>query len=446
MNKECAQVVGLLLLAVALAMGSNADAAVLQYEAGSDNATFTFPSLRGPVAGDLGESATVTAVGPGSPHNASGPVGVLVDGTGGNDGADPTQNFFYLNANSPGGSSIGKVLMSWDEARPIGAVRTFSWQQYSNDLRYPQYYKLYGSNAAAPGTADAALATPAWDLLAEVDSRGEFGFANNGSSQTHPRQTAVGIAGDSPLLGTYQHLLWRLETPGATQHTFMREFDVVGSEASIAYQAADPGTSAWFPAAAPAAGDLAESATVSLVEGSIHGSSGPMSNLTDGSGGDGGLGTSLFTNSRAKILFSWDSPQHIAELSSFSWQDYDQNDRRFPQIYEVYGSTLESPATDNASLASSDWALLATVDSTSIYPYDGNNTQTNPSPEQLAVRIMGEGNLGLGEFRHLLIYTNVAAGGLSTFWSEIDIRAVPEPSSWLLLAIAGLLLGIVRRR
>lgn len=440
------------LLAVAVALTvATSHGATVEYESGSDDIFYTFPTLPGPINGDLGGAATVSAIGPGTVHGSSGTVDVLVDGTGGSNGGDPGQNFFYSNA----GSLIGKVLMSWETANPIAAVRTYSWQQYGNDLRYPQVYTLYGSNAESPATDDATLATPTWDELAWVDSRAEFGFADDGSTAIHPRQTAVSVTDGGPVLGVYQHLLWRLEAPSSTagQHTFMREFDVVREQANVTYEAADPGSPSWFPGRAPVSGDLAENATVTLVEGSVHSVSGPIDNLTDGPGGNGGLTESFFTNSRAKILFSWDSLQHIADVTSFSWQDYDVNDRRFPQIFDLYGSTLESPGTDDLSLASSDWALLASVDSTTIYPYDGNDPQQNPSPEQLAVHIAGNTGFGLGMFRHLLIHTDLAAdppgsglAGLAPFLSEIDIQAVPEPSSWLLFVVAGMVLACRRRR
>ena len=192
-----------------------------KYEAGNNDASFTFASIPGPMADDLGEKATISMV-QGSKYSASGDVDVLVDGTGGDSGTATDQSFFVGN-----GQAVGKILMSWDDAKWIREVRTFVWQDYTNDQRYPQVYELFGSLADNPGTGDADLAGGDWTLLAEIDSTDIFGY-DGGSSEIHPEQTAVSITGPGGVpLGTASHLLWRITLPdGGDQHAFYREFDV----------------------------------------------------------------------------------------------------------------------------------------------------------------------------------------------------------------------------
>lgn len=224
--------------------------------------------------------------------------------------------------------------------------------------------------------------------------------------------------------------------------------------ATVTYQSSDPGSASWFPTAAPVAGDLAESSTVTLVQGTTHAISGPFSNLTNGLGGNGTLATSWFSTNASpsnfdKVLMDFGTNKVIASVKSFSWQDFDNNDRRFPQVYQLYGSASVAPATDDMTLGGPTWDLLATVDSTTLYPYDGyfvgTGNDPDATPEQLAVSIAGNGGTNLGVYRYLLFRISVAAdpdgagqfvSGLSPFWSEIDVVEAPEPST-IVLVIAG---------
>ena len=223
------------------------------------------------------------------------------------------------------------------------------------------------------------------------------------------------------------------DSSGFTSGTCIDEIEVYYFPITYAYEANDPGTTGWFASTDPVSGDLAESATVTLVQGTAHFVTGPLTNLTDGSGGTGATETSFFTYSEVgtgfevdKFKLSWDSNQDIARVVTFSWQDYDFDDRRFPQIYTLYGSTATDPATDDDTLGDgATWDLLATVDSTTVYPYSGDGTPP-VDPEQLAVTITGDGGGALGSYRHLLIRATMAGtNGQSTFWSEFDVIAVP---------------------
>ena len=248
----------------------------------------------------------------------------------------------------------------------------------------------------------------------------------------------------------------RLVVPdsGFTSGTCIDEIEVY--DRTITYEANDPGTTDWFASTDPVSGDLAESATVILEQGTQWGGglSGELTVLTDGGGGNGSTDGSHFlttsgvgaANEVDKFKLSWGSNQGIAKVVTFSWQDYDVNDVRFPQIYTLYGSTAADPATDDGTLSGATWDLLATVDSTTVYGYGGAGTPS-VHPEQLAVTITGDGGGALGSYRHLLIRaTTAGTDGQSTFWSEFDVIVVPEPNALVLLGTGLLALLLLARR
>lgn len=237
------------------------------------------------------------------------------------------------------------------------------------------------------------------------------------------------------------------------------------SAATIIYQSNDPGDSNWFATAKPVAGDLAEasSTTVTLAAGyTWNGGNNPVfSRINDGVGGNGSggtLGTSWYSDlgfdysNFDKIHMDFGSSKAIQSVHTYSWQDFDNNDRRFPQVYTLYGSNAFAPATDDATLGGATWDLLASVDSTTEYTYSGLTPQANPSPEQLAVSIIAGG--GSWTYRHLLFRitrsadpdgAGAAVGSFSPFWQEFDVVLVPEPSTFVLLIAGALGLLLCRR-
>lgn len=105
----------------------------------------------------------------------------------------------------------GRFYADLKEPRLLSAITTYSWHK---DSRAPQYFSLWGSNAAKmPDPAIAAHKTEGWTLIASVDTR------PLGQGGVH----ASRITADNGL-GTFRWLLFAVEDNG--QGTFFTEIDI----------------------------------------------------------------------------------------------------------------------------------------------------------------------------------------------------------------------------
>lgn len=190
-------------------------AAILVEEGLPNNPSYGFPTIPAPTSGDIGESATIAVV-EGGVDAGSGPVSQLNDGLAQTSGAAPFNQHFWFNE-----GTVGKVQMTWASPISIAEVNTYTWHADNGQFngRARQVYRLYGSSEAAPGVTDGDLAGVDWTFLGEVDTDDLFGGAGR------PQQLAVNFS-DAGGLGTFKHLLWRIEPPGSLG-TFYGEFDVI---------------------------------------------------------------------------------------------------------------------------------------------------------------------------------------------------------------------------
>ncbi len=130
---------------------------------------------------------------------------VLHDGKLPDEEDQPDANFFL------DGSHGGQVTMDLGKVVPIREVDTYSWHP---STRAPQVYKLLGRE-----TADDASE---WKLIAEVDTRKQFGDAGG--------QYGVKVAAANGIIGRYRYLSFNLECTeddDSFGNTFYSEINVV---------------------------------------------------------------------------------------------------------------------------------------------------------------------------------------------------------------------------
>lgn len=202
--------------------------------------------------------------------------------------------------------------------------------------------------------------------------------------------------------------------------------------ATVIYEYNNTGTAAYEFATIPGpiTGDLGESAAFfANVDGAKHGLSDDLtdsSSLTNGDGSSDGSHTTsplfFFANDEdpARLLMSWDSPQPIQEVRTFSWHSH-TGTARAAQRYTLYGTNAAIDG-DNWTYNSSDWTLLATVDSAA------DRGGWSGHPFQTAVSIQGTGPGALGTYQHLLWDTTASNAPQTpptaeqhTIWREFDV-------------------------
>ncbi len=182
--------------------------------------------------------------------------------------------------------------------------------------------------------------------------------------------------------------------------------------------------------------------------GALHSVSGAPSVLTDGAGqsNSGSTSESVFFNngvSNGQVKIDLGSVIALGSIETYSWHFNDQlsvqegkrHHSRAGQIYEVYGSTDDSTYT-----------LIASVNTETAFgvpPYSNRNPQ------------VGVGITGINaSYRYLRFdvdelitedSNNGVDGTNGTFYGEIDVYEIPEPSSLSLLGL-GAAMMLKRRR
>lgn len=198
--------------------------------------------------------------------------------------------------------------------------------------------------------------------------------------------------------------------------------------------------------------DLANGLTPTIVGGTAHSNSGPITNLTNGviaANQDAPTESFFFSNASSttgKILFDLGSIQPIGEINTYSWHVYRNDGRRAMQKYDLYASDGNTPGFKPDDNTSPGWVLLANVNCYTGY-------QSLWRDGQYGVSILPDTGYSMGNYRYFIfhIFTPGAPAGSSdgTFYQEIDIvKAIPEPSTLVLLvaALIGLLCYAWRRR
>lgn len=187
------------------------------------------------------------------------------------------------------------------------------------------------------------------------------------------------------------------------------------------------------------ANDLANGLTPTIV-GTVAVGSGGASKLTDGTGASAADSpSSNFSwddfSAAQKILIDLGSIYAVAQVNSYSW--HHGNGLRAPQDYVLYASTGTGAGFDPLDFTSPGWTLLASVNSEIAGGASANAGQHGAS--------IGDTSGSLGNFRYFGFSVNDPFGFESSFYSEIDIVAVPEPTIFALAGMGLLCVGIQRR-
>lgn len=206
---------------------AHADAKVVVDYNDNDEATpaWKFEHLASPAKNDAATRATFSVV-CGQRDRNGGDLDRLHDGGAAGNEDDPSASFFFA-----AGSEGGRILVDLGARIDVREVCTYSWH---NGARGPQVYRLYASDGSAsdfidrPGR-DTAPEKCGWTFVATVDSRPRNGELGG--------QYAVGISGDSGVLGTFRYLLFdvaRTEASDRFANTFLSEIDVMDAHGPVA--------------------------------------------------------------------------------------------------------------------------------------------------------------------------------------------------------------------
>jgi hypothetical protein len=188
------------------------------------------------------------------------------------------------------------------------------------------------------------------------------------------------------------------------------------------------------------ANDLVNGLTPTII-GTVATASGGASKLTDGVGASAADSPSsnFFWDdysANQKIIFDLGSLQAIAQVNSYSW--HHGNGLRAPQDYSLFASTGTAIGFNPLDFNSPGWILLAAVNSEIPGGSSANAGQHGVS--------VGDTTGALGNFRYVGLNVNDPFGFESSFYSEIDVVAVPEPTSIALAGIGLLCVGLCRRK
>lgn len=223
---------------------------------------------------------------------------------------------------------------------------------------------------------------------------------------------------------------------------------------TVNYANGSSATSGYDISFVPSASDALNGITPLFTDGGLHPASAGFSVLTNGVGQpdndsitqsaffDGSGGANV-TNGR--YLYDLGSSVAIGSINTFSWHfGSGSAGERNAQNYSVYGSNAPSdltPTVVDGTPASLGYTLITAVASTpsGIGFAQGVNITDDTSP----------GVASIGSYQYLLFDifpSTIGNADHNTFYGEIDVTVVPEPSSAALLIGAGSLLGMLRRR
>jgi hypothetical protein len=186
--------------------------------------------------------------------------------------------------------------------------------------------------------------------------------------------------------------------------------------------------------------------TVSRVEGTLHGSTGPMSVLTDGlwPATDDSAGENVFFNGTAstdRLEMDLRSSIAIQEVNVYS-RHGNKSGARTPQLYDLYGTNTAGLST-SGNLVTAGWSLIAQVSSVDVgstcIGVIGTHVYNNSTG----------GSVGTYQYLLFDVFLPKSSVAADTFYSEIDVvQSTPEPGTLVLLAtgLIGLLAYAWRRR
>jgi hypothetical protein len=192
--------------------------------------------------------------------------------------------------------------------------------------------------------------------------------------------------------------------------------------------------------------DLANGIVPTIV-GTFAPASAPASVLTDGKGapsGDDPANNIFFHDPIASpktIIFDLGAVSSIAQVNAYSWHStpYDgYSGVRAPQEFTLYASAGITVGFDSSDIGSPGWAQLAIVDSEVPGGWAANAGQHGVS--------VSDTTGSLGSFRYIALDVRSPFGYNNTFYSEIDVVAVPEPSIFAIVATGCIALVGLRRR
>ncbi len=162
----------------------------------------------------------------GEPDDNSASPDVLHDGKLPDEEDQPEANFFFQN-----GSKGGQVMIDLGKVVPVKEVDTYSWH---SSTRAPQVYAVFGRETADDKSD--------WKLIAEVDTRKQFGDAGG--------QYGVKVDAGKGIIGRYRYLNFYMtstEDDDSFGNTFYSEIDVMvdGDAPAPATPPAAKGTSSY---------------------------------------------------------------------------------------------------------------------------------------------------------------------------------------------------------
>ena len=126
----------------------------------------------------------------------------------------------------------------------------------------------------------------------------------------------------------------------------------------------------------------------------------------------------------------------ISQVNTYSW--HHGNGLRAPQSYSLYVSTGAAIGFDPGNFSSPGWTLLTTVNST--LPGGGA-----ANAGQQGVSISDSTGL-LGNYRFVGLDVHAPFAPTATFYSEIDVVAVPEPAACVITVLGLMGAGFFRGR
>lgn len=176
---------------------------------------FKIDRIAPPARNDAATKATFTLV-DGRRDGNGGELAALHNGRVPFEADVPKENFFFAGQG-------GRIEVDLGSAISVKAIRSYSWHR---DSRGPQVYQIYAAKGDEAGFQKEPKrgtdpATCGWKQIAKADTR------SKGTGGQHV--VSITESGGKPI-GEFQHLLFDIETPDATNpqsSTFFSEIDVV---------------------------------------------------------------------------------------------------------------------------------------------------------------------------------------------------------------------------
>lgn len=196
-------------------------------EEGDGTAAFRFPTISPPSREDYADQSTGQAtvrVVSGELRNrggkgTSGPVTLLLDGTGQSHQDAPRESVFFEDHTS------GSLLIDLGQEISIDRINSYSWHQHdtneSHRQRARQRFTLYGYSGDRLPDLTQAPSESGWTCIARVNSDRFFQVA---TPLHRPAQQASSITAARGEIGRFRYLLWEV-----SGNTFFGELDVFGS-------------------------------------------------------------------------------------------------------------------------------------------------------------------------------------------------------------------------